>query len=70
MKAAAVIALLACAGAFAAQIDDSASLRLEPADLRKAWEVFEDLQRSNDQQKARIQELERQLEHVAAAKCA
>ncbi len=69
MKAAA-IAILACASAYAAQIDDSASLRLEPADIRKAWEVFEDMQRSNDQQKARIQELERQLEHVAAAKCA
>ncbi len=69
MKAAA-IAILACASAYAAQIDDSASLRLEPADIRKAWEVFEDMQRSNDQQKARILELERQLEHVVAAKCA
>lgn len=69
MKGAAV-ALMVCASAFSAQIDDSASLRLEPEDIRKAWEVFEDLRRANEQQKARIEELERQLQQVAASKCA
>lgn len=65
----AAIALLTCASVYAANLDDSANLNLSPEEVKKAWAIFDYLQATIVEQRAKINALEMQLKDVEARKC-